>query len=67
MTPSTIQQPTRTRLGGGDAGITTAEYAVGTAAGAGLAGQLYKQLSGGFGEQLLRSQVDHVLGLLGIG
>jgi hypothetical protein len=39
-------------------GITTAEYAVGTAAGAGLAGLLYKMLTGGFG---------HVLGLLGIG
>ena len=34
-------------------GITTAEYAVGTAAGAGLAGLLFKLLTGGFGEQLL--------------
>ena len=48
-------------------GITTAEYAVGTAAGAGLAGLLYTLLSGGFGNQLLRSLFDHVLGLLGIG
>ncbi len=48
-------------------GITTAEYAVGTAAGAGLAGLLYKLLSGGFGDQLLRTLFDHVLGLLGIG
>ena len=47
-------------------GITTAEYAVGTAAGAGLAGLLYKLLSGGFGEQLLKTLFDHVLGLLGI-
>ena len=30
-------------------GITTAEYAVGTAAGAGLAGLLFKLLTGGFG------------------
>ena len=44
-------------------GITTAEYAVGTAAGAGLAGLL----TGGFGEQLLRTLFDHVLSLLGIG
>lgn len=51
----------------GQAGITTAEYAVGTAAGAGFAGLLYKLLSGGFGEQMLRSLFDHVLGLLGIG
>jgi hypothetical protein len=48
-------------------GITTAEYAVGTAAGAGLAGLLYKMLSGGFGEQLLHTLFDHVLGLLGLG
>ena len=48
-------------------GITTAEYAVGTAAGAGLAGLLYQLLSGGFGEQLLRTLFRHVLGLLGIG
>jgi Flp pilus assembly pilin Flp len=48
-------------------GITTAEYAVGTAAGAGLAGLLYKLLSGGFGEQLIKTLFDHVLSLLGIG
>ena len=50
-----------------DDGITTAEYAVGTAAGAGLAGLLYKLLSGGFGDQMLRTLFDHVLSLLGIG
>lgn len=48
-------------------GITTAEYAVGTAAGAGLAGLLYKLLTGGFGDRLLKTLFDHVLGLLGIG
>jgi len=48
-------------------GITTAEYAVGTAAGAGLAGLLYAMLTGGFGDRLLRTLFDHVLGLLGIG
>jgi hypothetical protein len=47
-------------------GITTAEYAVGTAAGAGFAGLLFKLLSGGFGDQLLKTLFDHVLGLLGI-
>ena len=47
-------------------GITTAEYAVGTAAGAGLAGLLYKMLSGGFGNELLQKLFDHVLELLGI-
>ena len=48
-------------------GITTAEYAVGTAAGAGLAGLLYKLLTGGFGDKLLKTLFDHILGLLGIG
>ena len=48
-------------------GITTAEYAVGTAAGAGLAGLLYKLLTGGFGDTMLKTLFDHVLGLLGIG
>jgi hypothetical protein len=51
----------------GEDGITTAEYAVGTAAGAGLAGLLYKLLTGGFGDQLLHKLFDHVLALLGIG
>lgn len=50
-----------------EAGITTAEYAVGTAAGAGLAGVLYALLTGGFGDRMLRSLFDHVLRLLGIG
>lgn len=49
-----------------DRGITTAEYAVGTAAGAGLAGLLYKMLTGGFGNELLQKLYDHVLRLLGI-
>ena len=50
-----------------DRGITTAEYAVGTAAGAGLAGLLFKLLTGGFGEDLLHTLFNHVLNLLGIG
>ena len=57
----------RNAVARGERGITTAEYAVGTAAGAGLAGLLYKLLTGGFGDQLLKSLFDHVLGLLGIG
>ena len=51
----------------GEQGITTAEYAVGTAAGAGLAGLLYKLLTGGFGDKMLKTLYDHVLGLLGVG
>lgn len=61
-------QPTRPRTSARDErGITTAEYAVGTAAGAGLAGVLYKLVTGGFGDQMLRSLFDHVFGLLGLG
>lgn len=51
----------------GEQGITTAEYAVGTAAGAGFAGLLYKLLTGTFGDRLLSRLFDHVMGLLGIG
>lgn len=50
----------------GEKGITTAEYAVGTAAGAGLAGLLYKLLTGGLGNDLLNRLFQHVLSLLGI-
>ena len=46
--PAHLASPTRRR---DQRGITTAEYAVGTAAGAGLAGLLFKLLTGGFGEQ----------------
>ena len=35
--------------------------------GAGLAGLLYTMLTGGFGDQLLTTLFDHVLGLLGVG
>jgi hypothetical protein len=66
-TRSTSSTPSTRRPGRDDDGITTAEYAVGTAAGAGLAGLLYKLLSGGFGDQMLRTLFDHVLSLLGIG
>lgn len=59
---SSRRSPVRSRP---EDGITTAEYAVGTAAG--LAGLLYTMLTGGFGTRLLRTLFDHVLGLLGIG
>lgn len=47
-------------------GITTAEYAVGTAAGAGLAMLLFKLLTGSMGEELLRSLFGHVMQMLGM-
>lgn len=64
-----IPPPATPRLtrGADERGITTAEYAVGTAAGAGLAGLLFTLLTGGFGNTLLRTLYQHVLGLLGIG
>jgi hypothetical protein len=60
-----LRHPRRLRQTG-QRGITTAEYAVGTAAGAGLAGLLYKLLTGGFGHDLLIKLFEHVLRLLGI-
>ena len=39
----------------------------GITTGAGLAGLLFKLLTGGFGEQLLRTLFNHVLSLLGVG
>ncbi len=56
----------RATTGSDQRGITTAEYAVGTAAGAGLAGVLYKLVTGGFGEQMLKSLFEHVFKLLGL-
>ena len=55
------------RSRGDQRGITTAEYAVGTAAGAGLAGLLYTLLTGGLGNRLITTLFDHVLSLLGLG
>ena len=51
----------------GEDGITTAEYAVGTAAGAALAGVLYTLVTSGFGDKLLTTLFDHVLSLIGVG
>ncbi len=64
---STQHQPQHLALVEDEQGITTAEYAVGTAAGAGLAGLLYKMLTGEFGDKMLKTLFDHVLGLLGVG
>ncbi len=67
LTQRPSPRPSESLAARGEQGITTAEYAVGTAAGAGLAGLLYKLLTGGFGDRMLRTLFDHVLGLLGIG
>ncbi|MGZ6804144.1 MAG: DUF4244 domain-containing protein [Nocardioidaceae bacterium] len=48
-------------------GTTTAEYAVVTAAGCGFAGVLIKLLTSEWGQKLLKTLFDMILGLLGIG
>jgi hypothetical protein len=67
MTTRRTTGPATGRRAHDERGITTAEYAVGTAAGAGFAALLYKLLTGSFGDQLLGRLFDHVMGLLGIG
>lgn len=47
-------------------GVSTAEYAVVTAAGAGFGGLLYKLLSSEFGSTLIKSLFDMVMGWIGL-
>ena len=47
-----------------DDGMSTAEYAVGTVSACGFAGVLYKILTSEWGEALLQSVLDKVIGLL---
>jgi hypothetical protein len=47
-----------------DAGMTTAEYAVGTVSACGFGGLLYQLLSSDFGKQLLEGIFDKVTSLL---
>lgn len=55
------------RRGSDQRGVTTAEYAVATAAGAGFAGLLFKLLTGGLGNRLITSLFDRVLSVLQLG
>lgn len=48
-------------------GVTTAEYAVVTAAGCGFAGILMKLLSSDWGQSLLKTLFELVLKAIGIG
>ncbi len=50
-----------------EAGVTTAEYAVVTAAGCGFAGVLIKLLTSDWGQGLLKTLFDLVLKAIGIG
>ena len=47
-----------------EAGMNTAEYAVGTVGACGFAGLLYQLLTSDFGRELLQSLFDKVLTLL---
>lgn len=47
-----------------EAGMSTAEYAVGTVSACGFAGILYKVLTSGWGESLLQNILDKVSSLL---
>ena len=47
-----------------DAGMNTAEYAVGTVGACGFAGLLYQLLTSDFGRQLLQGLFDKVLTVL---
>ncbi|UUW90641.1 DUF4244 domain-containing protein [Pimelobacter simplex] len=59
--------PRRPRPCSHQRGVTTAEYAVATAAGAGFAGLLFKLLTGGLGSRLITSLFDRVLSVLQLG
>jgi len=48
----------------GEAGATTAEYAVCTGAGVGFAGLLFKFLTSDTGQHIVKTVFDHVLQLL---
>ena len=48
----------------GDAGMTTAEYAVGTVSACGFGGILYKILTSDFGESLLEGLLDKITSVL---
>lgn len=47
-----------------EAGMSTAEYAVGTVGACGFAGLLYQLLTSSFGQDLLKGLFDKVLSLL---
>lgn len=53
-----------TRLSRGEAGMTTAEYAVGTVSACGFAGLLFKLLTSDVGQGLLEGIFNKITGLL---
>jgi Flp pilus assembly pilin Flp len=62
MTKSPVARLRRTQQG-----VATAEYAVATAAGCGLASVLIKLLTSDWGQQLLKTLFELVLKVVGIG
>jgi hypothetical protein len=57
----------RLRERGSQRGVATAEYAVATAAGCGLAAVLIKLLTSDWGQQLLQMLVEFFLNMIGVG
>jgi hypothetical protein len=64
MTDKIVAQVSKALGTRNESGMSTAEYAVGTVSACGFAGILYKILTSGFGEGLLESVLDNVIGLL---
>lgn len=64
MTSTLAAHISTARSARGEAGMTTAEYAVGTVSACGFAGILYKILTSSWGEGLLQGILDKVTGLL---
>ena len=56
--------PTKTAVTRGEAGMSTAEYCVGTVSACGFGGLLYSFLTSGFGQSLFESIFDKLTGLL---
>jgi hypothetical protein len=54
----------KAELARSEAGMTTAEYAVGTVSACGFGGLLYQLLTSGFGQSLLQGIFDNITGLL---
>jgi hypothetical protein len=64
MSHLTDSAPIAALLARGEAGMTTAEYAVGTVSACGFAGLLFKLLTSSFGQNLLEGLFNKITGLL---
>jgi len=67
MTRSPVARLRRTQVHRTQKGVATAEYAVATAAGCGLAAVLIKLLTSDWGQQLLKTLFELIFKVIGIG